>query len=156
MALHTESRTIGNYTYEVTTLGGLAGRKLLTKLVKTLGPCLAPLLTDSDGNTKKGWSVLDADSKSVAAALVEFADRVTPELLEELAVAFGKTTLVDMGGGKAVQLTLENQDLHFAGNYGEFFRWLAFALEVNFRDFLGALPQLRAAKAPEPEVEKAT
>lgn len=164
MGLRTESRLLGNHRYSVTTCPASEGRRILVKLLKLLGPTLAPILSGVDtkglraratigtGETGEpvGWSVLDMEGKTLAEALQEFSSRLSSELVEDLAATFGACSEVHLGGERALQLTLETQEEHFSGNYSEFTKWIAFALEVNFKDFLGVLPLSRKAKAADP------
>lgn len=83
--------------------------------------------------------ILEADSTTVSKALTELASRLTVDDLEYVVREFGQTTqvAVDLGekGTGLVPLNTERQELHFAGRYGQMFRWIGFCLEVNYRDF---------------------
>lgn len=134
--LKTEIRTIGSNTYHVRQLGAKQGRQVLTRLIKTLGPVLGALL---EGLDPKTVSVLDLKGEALARALTELAGRLGETDLDYLCGVFGETTQVEFPDGRVKPLTLEEQNLHFAGAYQDMFRWLSFALEVNFAGFFGAL-----------------
>lgn len=185
------SRTIGNHTYHVRPLGSTAGGKLLIRLTKLAGPAVAALLADIrpgkaleqvrkakaqakaqggaeeakvDAAVERGWSILDQDASGLAMALREFVFRLEENDLEYLTSVLGMTTEVELPDGKRLPLTKERQELHWAGNYGEMFRWLGFALEVNYSGFFGswgsiteALAALEKDQAPaDAEEEKAS
>lgn len=160
--LKTASKTIGNHTYTVRQLGASEGRKMLVRLVKILGPVLATLLSSAPDKSKAppklGWSLGSTKVEDLGKALEVLATRAQEADLEYLCSTLGMATTVGLGGGKEIPLTLEAQELHFAGAYGDMFKWLAFALEHNYSDFF-AKPSASAAleelgKVAGPEGEK--
>lgn len=143
--LQTESRTIGSTTYHVRQLGAGDARRLLVRLTKAVGPVLGAVLEEAAGSSNvpvpkdaKGLAALSGfavSRKGISRALQELSVRLTESDLEFAVKLLGGTTEIETDAGKQVPLTLERQELHFAGRMGEMFRWLAFALEVNYRDF---------------------
>jgi hypothetical protein len=126
MGLETRDREIGRYRYFVTQLGAKKGREAFSRLVKVLGPVVAHVV---DGATADG----------IRSALVELASRMEQRDLDYFCETFGEFSTVELEDGKRPKLSLAYQEMHFAGQFGEMFKWLAFAAEVNFGDFFGAL-----------------
>jgi CYTH domain-containing protein len=155
--LQTKTKTIGNHSYTVRQLGASEGRKMLMRLIKVLGPVLSTLLTGEGGKAKvKGWSFLETPLADIGKALLTFSDRISEQDLEYLCATLGMATEVHFPDGKTRPLTLEEQELHFAGRYSDMFRWLGFALEANYSDFFGsssalagALARMEIVEAPE-------
>ena len=127
--LKTQSKTIGSATYKVTSLGASQGRALLVRLAKTLGPSAEMLLS----------------GRASAWALAALLERLTDDDLTYACQVLGATTQLEAVPGRSVQLTLENQEIHFSGAYWEMFQWLSFALEVNFAGPLGSWANVLAA-----------
>lgn len=145
--LQTESKAIGDHTYLVTQLGAGEGRKMFVRLTRALAPVFGALLEDA-GSTKGGFKLGDMSLESLSRTLHELAQRLTEDDLEYVCRTFGAKTMVQVGEGKEIQLTLDKQELHFAGRYGHMFQWLAFCLEVNYRDFLGVTKGFVSAQSP--------
>lgn len=160
--LKSQSRVIGNHTYRVRQLGASEGRKMLVRLVKALGPVLAALLRATKGQklppakveesteatppeateeappeVPKGWSIMDTKLEDLAGALEVFCTRLSEADVDYLVSTLGPCTEVILPDGRVQALTLDVQEMHFAGSYGEMFKWLGFALETNYSDFLG-------------------
>jgi hypothetical protein len=155
--LETKTALIGNTRYHVTQLPSSQARKLLVRLVKMAGPILASLLEDKDlvgGTAPMVERVSALDSKTLAAMLRDFADRVSESDLEYLCSTLGGCTQVEGSDGKLGPLDLETQELHFrGGRLSELFRWLGFGLEVQYSDFFDGL---KGVSQPQKPLEKAT
>ncbi len=121
-----ESRQIGDCTYEVTQLGGIAGRKVFGRLVKLLGGAVGAL----SGIKENGPDAMVAAFKSLA-------ENLDDQTIEYLCTTFDGLTQVHLPSGKTPNLR-DVFDDHFAANYGDMVSWLVFCLEVNFGSFLGA------------------
>jgi hypothetical protein len=137
--LKTEERTIGAHTYRVTQLPAPVGRKLLVRLTKVIAPVLGTGVKGIDLKDPQKLSLLDIDLDSLGDALATFAEHLSEADLDYLCDVMAKQTQVNNIGelGPAQWLTLDSvQEHHFAGQYGDMFRWLAFSLEVNYRSFL--------------------
>lgn len=150
--LEIRSKAIGNHTYRVRQLGAGEGRKALIRLVKILGPVFAPLLEGS-GKVGAGWSFLETKASDVGRAFEVLAERLSDQDLDYFCATFGVCTELEWPDGRAKPLTLQEQELHFAGDYLAMFKWLAFCLEVNYSGFfqsssalVGALGALDQAK----------
>ncbi len=144
--LKTEERLIGRYVYRVSQLGFTAGRQMLVRLTKALGPVLARMLEGASLATGK-LSVSGMSTASVAGALYELAERLTEADLEYACAVFGMQTVVVIDG-RTPQLDKAFQELHFAGAYDEMIKWLGFCLEVNYSGFTSALGGLSAVVPP--------
>src|SRR3954463_14684634 len=113
MSLDTKSLTIGDYTYNVTTLDAIKGRKAFVRLANAIGPVFDNVREETD-------FVRNILTKLSAADVDHFCD------------LFGATTSVTGGvyEDKSPQLIGKTFMEHFAGNYLDMFEWLAFAVEV--------------------------
>lgn len=118
-----ERRVIDGFSFDVGYLNTKQARKTWTKLMQNLGP-----------------SVAHAQDAQLDRAFDALANR--PDLadfFEELVSIMAVVTLVDNK-----PLTQCESDV-FKGRIGLTFKWLKFALEVNFKDFLDMLGDLMAA-----------
>jgi len=104
-----KSKTIKDCTYEVTQLGAIKVRSLLTRLARILG--------SGGGDMAKSLGL------------------ITEEDMTYVCDAFAELTVVHQPDGKAPYLK-NCFDLHFAGKYDEMIQWLMFCLEINFGSFL--------------------
>lgn len=135
------SKVIGSHTYYVRQLGSSEARKLLVRLTTTLGPVLGAAIPQ--GVSFKDLMAIEVD---LGKGLGELASRLREDDLEYVCRVLGAATEVDLGGGKQVPLTLEKQELHFCGGrLSELFKWLQFALEVQFSDFFAGLASAPSA-----------
>lgn len=130
--LKTESRAIGNSVFHVRQLGTRVGRATLTRLLKTLGPAMGAFLEGRDLAKIEG----EPSGSAMAKVLAELSGSLSDEDLDYFCRTFGEATLVETEAGRQVPLTLETQELLFAGKYDELFKWLLFCLEVNYSSFL--------------------
>lgn len=134
--IQTEEKLIGEHTYFVTQLGALQGRKLLRRLVAIAGPALAELVKELPPASKdgRGFDLGALNLSTVGAAVEALTERMTEEELEHVCNVLAARTEVQLDPERRVPLQ-SIFDVHFAGRYSAMFQWLAFALEVNFRDF---------------------
>lgn len=113
--------------YTVTPFPAMQGMRMAVKLAKTFGGGI--------GKAASGGvsSVMDMDIASVIDGILGNLDEnETPKLIAEL---LAKTQRND------VFLTEQVIDKVYTQNFGELFKALQFALEVNFGGFIGALAQ---------------
>jgi hypothetical protein len=139
--MKTVTRSIGGTSYRVTQFGVGQGLPLLVKLAKLLGPSLAASLKGLGGKSlKQGQDVLDLPVGVLGDAVLELAERLQEETVVALVHQLAESTQVskgsDRGGEKWVPLT-DELELHWAGNYLNMLKWLAFGLEVNYASFFG-------------------
>jgi len=126
-------REIDGYKFEVMPLGFKAARSAFVRLTKALGPALARAANAAPDLESLRTSAAQMD---LVSAVSELADRVSDDELEWFADTFGKTTRFSRTGEQWPYLTADNREALFSGgSLLLFFRWLAFALEVNFADF---------------------
>ncbi len=130
MGLETKARTIGRFEYRVTQLGFKRGNATWIRLLKVLGPVLGKLL---EGGGFKGIGV-----EGLSGGLSALAENLTQEDLEYFCEVFGESTIVHVSADKDPVLLPKYQETHFAGQYGEMLKWLAFCVEVNYSDFFAA------------------
>lgn len=124
---HEQRKTIEGVTFCVTPLGYGKARKAFVRLTKAVGPALA---------SGAGVKPEDMDVQAILGALV---DNVDDSDLEWFAEAFGTATKFSTDGDKFPFLRGPEREVLFTGRLLLFFQWLAFALEVNFSDFLDFL-----------------
>lgn len=138
MALKSETKTINGHTYDVTQLPYSQGKSLLMRLFKCLGPAMAKALGVAP--ELKDRKLSEMKLSEVAPVLGVTCEQLAQDLSEEdfdFAVALlGQYSYVIGDTGARQQLTSDFLEFHFAGNYGELFQWLAFALRVNYLGFL--------------------
>jgi hypothetical protein len=108
------SKTINDVNFKVTQLGFEDGIELLSYITNLLGPALAK------------------DNITFASFIGEIAKNVSASSLKEIIHKLAKTTRIERELGKWPILEPE---VDLAGNYDLTFKWLSFALEVNFGDF---------------------
>jgi hypothetical protein len=130
----TEERVIGGLTYKVSQLGAIKGREAFLRLFKCLGPMAGTLANKGEVDLATALQRLEM----TAGDLAYFCD------------LFAEKTFVVLEDKRAPRL--DNVfDTYFAGKYLDMVQWLAFAVEVNFRDFWGAAKERAAAAAPPSE-----
>lgn len=120
-----ETKTIDGIQFRITPLGFNEGRRGFVRLSKLLGPALGAA---ASAGTK--------DPEGLAGALERALGGLTDEDLEWFADVMGKATQFSDDGSRWPWLTKDNREALFSGRLMLFFRWLVFALEVNYSDFL--------------------
>lgn len=121
-----ETKQIGGATYHVETYNVVTGREALVRLQRMFGPAMGELI---EGRGKTG----------IARALGDLSGRFAVADLEWFVAKTAEKTAVEHADGRLVPMRPDVQEDLFAGNYLTMFEWLEFALEVNFKDFLGLL-----------------
>lgn len=135
MAVKTEDRVIGEHTYRVTQLTALKARALFARLVRFVGPAAATVV----GAGRK------VSLGELGSILGDLSERVTDDELGWFCDRLGECSYIVGDGGRTQQLERAIIDIHFAGALLDMFKWMAFALEVNFADFLSELKRTQAA-----------
>jgi hypothetical protein len=132
-----EKTTINGTTYKVTMLPYKLGHRLLLRLYKVLGPVLAKSISNSPSVTG-GLANLDVGSLGPAfgAALETLAEKLTEEDFDFMVDTLAEYTEIHKEDGKVLPLKAD-MEVRFAGNYAELFKWLGFALKVNYGGFTG-------------------
>lgn len=146
MAIRSETREIRGTTFTVTQLTATRSLKLLNKIGKVLGPSLAHLgrAVEDGGGDIRSADVDFGEIGSAAAALFEklsddaLFDSITRELLAGVTVQ-SKDGIVPLFAGASTATF----DAVFADHPTDAYRLMLFALEVNYRDFFGAIAGLK-------------
>src|SRR5580704_12319845 len=110
---------INGINVKITQLGFQEGIELLTSLGNLIGP---------------GLSNKDFTGDNPTAIVGEILTRVNAETLTSIINKLARSTRIEREPHKWPILEPE---VDLAGNYNLAFKWLAFALEVNYGDFLG-------------------
>ncbi len=130
--LQAKSKVIDGLEYKVTQLGAKEGRRLLTRLVKVAGPMMA-----------------GAGTGDVSGALERALGGLKDEDVDFLCDTLARSTEVQVDSTHQ-PLLADIFDSHFAGNYHNLMKWLAFALEVNFGSFFQMAVALKSAVSASP------
>jgi len=143
--IQTETKTIGDLTFEITQLGFTPQRKIFLLLSKTLGPGLAkafsPTLTGK------------ADPAVVAEGITELLGALNESDLQTLSEAFGGACRLVKADGKRPVFHPALQEITFSGQMLAYFKWLAACVEHNFSDFFDALRGLNVGAPDREEAE---
>lgn len=110
--------TINGINFKITQLGFADGMELLTTLGRIIGPALS-------------------DSKSSAnpmAIIGTIVSRLSFSEITQITNKLAKSTRIEREPGRWPTLEPE---VDLAGHYDLTLRWLGFALEANYGDFLG-------------------
>lgn len=135
-----EIRTVGEHTYELKPLATSAMLKLMTRLVKILGPSVGAL---------ENVSALSSVT-NIGRVLADLAERIDDAEVIAVCTTLAEHTLIveddrklPLAGSKAAQW-----ETHFAGDPVGLLRWLGTALEVNFGPLASWLAEASKTKAP--------
>jgi hypothetical protein len=140
--LPSETTTINGTEYEVTMLPYSLGRKLLVRLYKVLAPPLASVVAEApnvNGDVElnlESLATLIGLAPALSAGANTLAEHLTEDDLEYVVSTLMQFTKIKNERGIFVPLTKADAEFHYAGNYGEQFQWLWFALKVNYAGFL--------------------
>lgn len=140
MARDVLEHEIGGLTYKVTLLGSKRGLAMSVRIVKILGPTLSSFVDGVSGGKGDGIESLALGGSD---ALREICARLQPDELASIAEELAKLTTVVIDDKREPRL-IDIYDDHFAGHYDALMKWLAFALEVNFRSFFAGTAGVRA------------
>lgn len=133
MAREVVEREIGGHVYKVTLLGAKAGRTMIVRLLKLLGPTLAGFVENTV--TGKGDGI-ESIALGIAEAFRQLAEKIHADDIGAISDELAKFTSVVIDHERQPQLDRVFDD-HFAGKYDCMLQWLAFALEANFSSFFG-------------------
>lgn len=161
------SRTIDGKTYVVLMLPPLEAHDVLMDLTKTVLPSFGNLLASFVGSPAGGgeepggaassfWDLIEqvSDREQMAEAFHALARSLDKEQVRALMRRMAELTRVQMGER---QPTLSDVfDAHFQGRIMSMYRWLAYALEVNFGDFFGSLASDTGLSARLPVKDRST
>jgi hypothetical protein len=147
-----ETTTIDGDTYRVLMLDPLIATDLLADLGKILGPSVAAMASGLQGGGEDQiTAILDGQSDvtssfgpSLERAIREFFERVSKEKQREFIATLAAVTVVVKDNGEAPALKAIFS-VHFRGRIGALYKWLAFALKVQFQDFFSSIAPVIAA-----------
>jgi len=149
--LPTVTRKIGEHRYIVTRLGYRAMLDALHRIQALAGPAVTGLLAADAVSLD---DLLDLRTDRLGTSLLGLLDRVSGPDGLELQEILGRQTIVEVADRK-VTLAPDAMDTWFSQHPEDALPWLAFAVEVQFRDFfeqpmraLGRKLADLAAKAP--------
>jgi len=144
--LPTQSRMIGEHEYTVTRLGFSNARRLLELSEQILGPAVLSLLSGLDPIASIN-SLLNMDFRAAGEAVLGVLGRLGSAKSDEVFKLLGLHTQVQ-DEGKPLILTPAVQDQWWALHPEECMAWLAFAYEVQFKDFFGGASKHLAGLFP--------
>lgn len=127
--IKTEMTTIGEHQYTATQLPAMEGMALLEWLMKKIGPGLEVMFgEDSDVAQTKLMQGVGTIFKNLSGKDLEY---LYNQLCEHCMVN-------DVGMDKP-----QIKQFHFAGNYGEYMKWVIWMLQVNYQNFFDGLISLK-------------
>jgi hypothetical protein len=129
--IKTKESTIDGINFKVTQLGYADGIELLTRLLALAG------------------AVFEKDEGNDLFSLARLAAKLTANDLKMVVDKLASRTVIEREPGTDKWPKLE-PEVDLAGDYGLMFKWLKFALEVNYGGFFYAVSELKDAtlKAP--------
>jgi len=134
--LSSEKTVINGNGYEVRQLPYKLGHRLLLRLYKVLGPTVARGIASAPNLGNLADFQVERLAPMLAGAIETLAGVLSEEDFDFVVDTLAEYTLLSKGDDKWVPLKQE-MEFHFAGNYPELFKWLGFALKVNFSGFFG-------------------
>lgn len=143
-------KTIDGKKYTFTMFGSEQSVKVMVRLFKLGGPSIAKLV--SGGKDLKTILDQNTDDFDLGLALMEFCDRISEDIVVDTIKEF--MTQVTYNSEDNGGLVSKMFDAHFSGNILHMFKVLGAALEVQYKDFFGAIGDvqglLKKATAPKP------
>jgi len=129
-----KTKQIGEFQYRVKQLSDPAGMRLFTRLMKILIPAIGAGLkgVPSDGQNIK---IAEMTTGAVGDAIIAMAHEMTEDDFMYLYDTLATDSQFSQDGQAWFPMTSDST--HWSGRYLQKFQWMAFALEVNYADFLG-------------------
>ena len=134
--LESETTTINGRTYEVTKLPYKLGKKILLILYRTVGPAAAEALAKAPEGNLADIQVRHL-APAFSAAVGGLAERLEEKDFDLVVDTMAQYTKISKEGASNLIPLKGEIEFHFSGNYGELFKWLGFALRVNYSGFSG-------------------
>jgi len=134
--IKTKESTIDGINFKVTQLGYADGIELLTKLLALAG------------------AAFEKDESKDSFSLARLAAKLTANDLKMVIEKLASRTLVERKPGTDEWPKLD-PEIDLAGDYGLLFKWLKFALEVNYGGFFYAVSELKDAALRDAMIPKA-
>lgn len=133
--IKTKESTIDGINFKVTQLGYADGIELLTRLLALAG------------------AAFEKDEGKDAFSLSRLAARLTANDLKMVIEKLASRTVIEREPGTDKWPKLE-PEVDLAGDYGLMFKWIKFALEVNYGGFFYAVSELKDATLKDPMIPK--
>ncbi len=146
-----KSKQIGAHEITVRRLDMSKGRALLVRLASVIAPALGDAI--SKGADLRSVAKIAQGDVIGGSLLRGLGDRFDDATIEYVAHTLG--TVSEAKNEAGVVLKLEKSDMRdmvFNGDYLAFFEWLAFGLEVQYRDFFQGLVARVAGAQPETQL----
>lgn len=149
-----QTGTIDGDTYRVLMLDPLVATDMLADLGKILGPSMAAMAAGlGKGGQDQISAVIEGGNDASEAfgpglerAIAGFFERVSKEKQREFINTLAAVTFVVKDNGEAPALKAIFA-VHFRGRIGALYKWLGFALRVNFQDFFSSMAPVIAVAA---------
>lgn len=139
MAKETTIRKIGDYEYVCTQFPPRKALRVLRRAIKFIGKPIALMFQDVDKT--KDMMDQDISPELIGSALAELGGAMGDDELYEFFIDICENVVISKGpqGLMTGQLKSALFDTHFKGpeGLGRMFKVITFALEVNYKDFLG-------------------
>jgi hypothetical protein len=135
--IKTKESTIDGINFKVTQLGYADGIELLTRLLALVG------------------AAFEKDEGKDSFSLSRLAARLTANDLKTVIEKLASRTVIEREPGTGNWPKLE-PEVDLAGNYGLMFKWLKFALEVNFGGFFSVAGELLSEGIPKATISMPT
>jgi hypothetical protein len=142
-----KAREIEGHTYRVRMLDPMVASDLLVDIGKVIAPALGAIggfaLGEKDGVSKLLEGDGNGSGETVVGSAFErgvvgFVDRLEKQKLREIVETMARATALVVGPQEEPELwPLFNA--HFGGRLVAMYKWLAFALEVQYADFFLAI-----------------
>ncbi len=150
MGLKTVEVSIDGKDYRITQLPFGASQRLLTRLMRVVGPVLAELAA----GVKDGKANLESDLTELMPTFGPAVEKLCASLgdddLDFLFKTLAGHSEVSLSEGKWVNLK-DVMEMEFAGEFPHAIKWLVESLKVNFGNFFGDRGLLGRAGAPAKE-----
>lgn len=151
--LDAETKTIDGDTYKVLKLDPLTANDILLDLVQAAAPTLGALgggLLSKKDSSKVIQEFLDgvegsgAEEKSAVMerAITASLDRVSKQKFREIVTSLASVTSVQSGSDWPELSKVF--PIHFRGRIGAMYKWIGFALGVQYKDFFTSVPSVIA------------
>lgn len=129
MQSHSKKKVIDGKTYDVYMLSATTGLTTFLRLVRIGGPAIGIAIKGVGLKDLKSIGDIDLDKIDFEAIVRQVFQSEEEETILDITAKLAEKTFVE---GQPLQPMYE---MHFQGKMGKLFRWLTFALEVNFSDF---------------------
>lgn len=141
MQTEANSKIIDDIEFKVYMLPPLKSHKLLLKLVKMIGPVLGPVFDRFYGNDKSAILDEEISGQFFTTAVSKLLDELDENKIDEFISAFKNVTWVPGANG---HVPLKNEkgdqfDSFFMGKLDLMYKWLIFAMQVQWGKCLSAL-----------------